>query len=175
VDRELLERHMQDLGKGDRLALDGVFGLTSRGVYLLAYAILRNSEQAKDVLQETYVRVAENIGQYKPNTNANAWINVIARNLSLRHYNVRKRTVEIASPDDIGGNGNGEDNWIVHDALRGAMARLGVDEREIVVLFSIKGYKHREIAQIVGKPMGTVQWIYNRAIKKMKGYMEEGL
>jgi len=100
---------------------------------------------------------------------------VIARNLSLRHYNVRKRTVEIASPDDIGGNGNGEDNWIVHDALRGAMARLGVDEREIVVLFSIKGYKHREIAQIVGKPMGTVQWIYNRAIKKMKGYMEEGL
>jgi RNA polymerase sigma-70 factor (ECF subfamily) len=45
---------------------------------------------------------------------------------------------------------------------------LKPDEREIVILHVVGDLKHREIAAIVGKPLGTVTWIYNQAISKLK-------
>jgi len=45
---------------------------------------------------------------------------------------------------------------------------LNSDEREIVILFAVKSFKHREIAEIINKPEGTVRWLYQKAIQKLK-------
>jgi len=46
---------------------------------------------------------------------------------------------------------------------------LNEDERTIVLLKVIEGLKHQQIAKIVKKPLGTVLWIYQKAIKKLEG------
>ena len=50
---------------------------------------------------------------------------------------------------------------------------LDETEREIVLLHAVWGYKHREIAEATGLPLGTVTWKYNAALAKLRGYLEE--
>ncbi|MCM1042836.1 MAG: sigma-70 family RNA polymerase sigma factor [Corallococcus sp.] len=52
-------------------------------------------------------------------------------------------------------------------------AALNDDEMQIVVLHAVAGYKHREIAQILGKPQGTVTWTYKNAITKLQNYLSK--
>ena len=167
MDKEILECGMQKLQKGDMSALDDIYNITSKTVYYLAYSILKNSELAKDIMQETFIRIVANIDKYNPNTNASAWISCIARNLSLRQIKNLKRNVslELFIETDIF---DYSEQWIDNLLLKKAMDILSIDERQIVMLFSIENFKHREIAQIVNKPVGTVKWIYAKAIKKLK-------
>ena len=50
---------------------------------------------------------------------------------------------------------------------------LNEDELQIVLLHVVAGYKHREIAAMLDKPLGTVTWTYNNAIKKSREYFEK--
>ena len=51
-------------------------------------------------------------------------------------------------------------------------AVLREEEAQIVILHVVGGYKHREIAELVKKPIGTVTWTYKNAIAKLKAYLE---
>jgi RNA polymerase sigma-70 factor (ECF subfamily) len=164
---------MLELKGGNTEALDGIYTLTSKGAYLLCYSILRDGERAKDAVQNTFIRAAQNIKRYESGTNANAWICRIARNICYREYKNAGRTVSLdAFGDSISDTKGGEEMWVENLMLKAAMNGLTAEEREIVTLFALEGYRHREIAEIVEKPAGTVRWLYNRAIKKLKSIME---
>jgi len=170
MDRILLENCMAHLKEGHIDAIDGVYQVMSKTVYLLAYSVLKDAEKAKDIMQETFIKVIENIQKYELNTNAAAWISKIARNLSLTEYVKSQRNVNIDLYDEklIESGGN-----IFNDLkLSKALDVLTLEEREVAVLYAVERYKHKEIAQILGKPLGTVLWIYNRALKKLKKQME---
>jgi RNA polymerase sigma-70 factor (ECF subfamily) len=162
---------MLALRGGDISALDGVYGETARAVYLLAFSILRNRQKAEDALQNTYVRLAARIGQYEPGTNAAAWILQIARSLCYREYATDKKTAAAPEGRDAPDPRGGEDGWIDNILLKEAFQTLSGGEREIVTLYAA-GLKHREIAAAVGKPAGTVRWLYREAVKKMRAAME---
>lgn len=173
MDKKLLESFMQQLQEGDMTALDGIYGLMSKIIYLLSFSILRNKEKAQDIMQETFMRTVANADKYKLNTNASAWICRIARNLSFREYTKGNRSLSIELFDgNILDETDYSQLWTDNLLLYQAMAILETEEREIVMMFASENYKHREIAEIVGKPMGTVQWIYNKAMKKLRKYFE---
>jgi len=171
VDKETINKSMRRLQNGDIAALDDIYHNLSKLIYLLCYSILRNPESAKDIMQETFIRVVANIEQYKHDTNATAWIAKIARNLSLRQYTNSKRNIYLDTFKDESDNFSDE-QWTDSLLLKKALKILDKDEREIVMLHAVQDFKHREIAEIVDKPIGTVQWIYNKAIKKLKDYMK---
>lgn len=50
---------------------------------------------------------------------------------------------------------------------------LSDGERQIVILHVVSGFKHREIAQMLDKPLGTVLWAYNNALAKLKKELEK--
>ena len=50
---------------------------------------------------------------------------------------------------------------------------LGDEEREIVTLHAISGFKHREIAEMTGRPVGSVIWAYNNALAKLKKELQK--
>jgi len=169
VDKKLLENSMQKLQKGNVEALDSIYDLTSKAVYYLCFSILKNSEQAKDIAHDTYIRLYKNINRYELNTNAAAWILSIARNLSLNEYAKLKHTLSLEGfkEDLIDAREHFSD---VDDFcyMNKTFQVLNPDEREIVILFAMNRFKHYEIAEIVNKPTGTVKWIYNRAVKKLR-------
>ena len=170
MDKTLLENCMAHLKDGHIDAIDGIYQVMSRTVYLLAFSVLKNPEKAKDIMQETFVKVLEKIDKYELDTNAAAWISKIARNLSITEYKKSQRTVNIELYDEKLLQ-NGAD--VLSDLrLLKVLNCLTVEEREIAILYTVERYKHKEIAQIVNKPLGTVLWIYNRALKKLKKQMD---
>ncbi|MCL2556666.1 MAG: RNA polymerase sigma factor [Firmicutes bacterium] len=172
MDKVQLEIFMRQLHSGNINALDNIYTLTSKSIYMLSCAILKNTEKAKDIMQETFIRVVANIDKYKSD-NALAWILTIARNLSYREYANSGRSISLdIFKESVSDGKSTEELWTGEIDLNKAMAQLSVEEREVVTLFSIKGYKHREIAQIIGKPLGTVLWMYNKTIKKLKKMLE---
>jgi len=141
------------------------YNLTKNQVFYAIVSIIKDRNLAEDLMQDTYMKFLEKIDQYKPGSNIAAYLSQIGRNLAINSYNKRKKEVRseeifetIPSPEEKEEN---EDIFKILDLLE-------KDEREIVVLHVINNLKFREIADITQKPMGTVLWIYNKAIKKLK-------
>jgi len=176
MDYNLLENSMQKLQKGNIDALRDIYKLTSKAVYYLSYYILKSAERAKDIVQETYISVFKNIQKYKLNTSAMAWITSIARNLSISEYRKKQRDLSLEIFEESLLDESDYCEFVENNIyLKNALNILNAGEREIVILFAVDCFKHREIAQIVNKPLGTVQWVYNNAIKKLRKKVESEL
>ena len=160
---------MTALQDRDISGLAVVYEQTKRGVFASAYAILRDRSAAEDVMQETYVKVAEGIDGYRPGSNAAAWIVTIARNLALREYNKRKHLVPLDGVEETRSYSDDNDGVF----LSATLSVLDMRERQAVILHVYDGFKHKEIARIMEIPLGTELWIYNKAIKKLKTHFEK--
>jgi len=176
VNNEKLDVLMGRLQRGDASALEDIYRITYENLYRLSYAILRCFGSAKDIVQDVFVQLFHVAKQYKLGTNANAWICRIARNKCYDEYKRRGKTdvFEETTLDILQTPKCGEDKWMTNIMLQTALDKLDVDTREIVVLFGLKQYKHYEIAEIVGKPTGTVKWLYQKALKEMKKILQGG-
>lgn len=170
----MYEKLILDMAGGSRDAFRLLYEATKDAVYGFALSILRNREDAEDVMHDAYIRIFTDAGSYSPQGKPLAWVLTIVRNLSLNKVRDGGRTesmpedtaAEPADPEDVIENATGQ---IV---LETAMNVLDREEREIVVLHALTGYKHREIAEILDMPQGTVLSKYNRALRKMKKEIE---
>jgi len=158
-------KHMQ---QGSEQAFEIVYNLTKKQVFFIIYSIIKDYGLAEELMQDTYIKLRQQISKYKLNTNANAWIMMLARNTAINSYNRRKKeliTDEIEN--DYLFNTNDEENIINSMILKKLLTLLDFNERQVVTLHTL-GYKHKEIATQLKKPLGTVLWLYNKAIKKLQ-------
>jgi len=173
LDRKLLELNIRRLQSGEINALDEIYKITSRSVYVLSFSILKDKERAEDIVQDTYVKIIKNIHTYAPDTSAIAWIATIARNLSYNEYSRTKRNVSIELfEDNLEDNKDPLEQLVNTIYLKNAVKHLDTDEREVLILSAFNSLKHREIAEIVDKPIGTVHWLFDKAKKKLKKIMQ---
>ena len=173
MNKKRLEELSNSLRNGDETALAGIYEETNRLVFSVALGILKDTQLAEDVMQDTFLKVRSSIDYYQRGTNFGAWIAQVAKNLALMEYRRRKKEILV---DPI------EKNYMfgsvsyefkeVNPTLAAALEILDESEREVVLLHINSDLKHREIAEIINKPIGTVLWLYNRAIKKMRVYIE---
>lgn len=162
-----------ETSKGDLTSLEKLYRDLGPVVFGLALSILRNRTLAEDVLQDTFVKVKIASGSYKPGTNGRAWILTIARNIAISIIrNSRSETctdeIESMKTDGIDHMQRSIDSLVLKETL----SKLDEQERQIVILHALKDLKHREIAQIVDIPLGTVLWKYRQALKKMAKHLE---
>lgn len=162
------------IAENDMNAFEELYSKTQKSVYAFALSILRNHEDSMDVLQDTYLKVRGAAHLYKPMGKPMAWIFTIARNLALSKLRTASKINSI-SVEDIEDNisfsyvTNKEDKIV----LMAALNILDVEEREIILLHAISGFKHREIAKSLGISLGTVLSKYNRGLKKLKKHLNE--
>ena len=138
------------MASNDGAAFRELYQQTSGVVYGFAMSILRN----------------------KHDGNPMAWILTIVRNLCLNRIRAGKVCEDLSEYDDLAGALNENDSMLDRMVLEAAMSVLDAEERQIVVLHAMTGFKHREIAEILDLPTGTVLSKYNRALKKMRKEME---
>lgn len=152
--------------KDDNLDMfDEFYDLTKNQVYVTILSVVKNKMTAEDIMQDTYLRFLNNIHKYKENTNVVAFIVTIARNLAINYYNKHKKEEfhDFSLYEDTYVNET-EDNKLldlVYQTLEGK-------ELDVFIMHVIDDLKHKEIAKIMKKPLGTITWLYNKAVKKMK-------
>ncbi len=172
-DEELLKR----VGAGDIDAFRQLYHNTDRTVYSFILSILKNPQDAEEVMQETYLKIWTSAASYHSQGKPLAWIFTIARNLCYMRFRDLKRQADLGL-DELNGEETGElclplENLADAMVLRSALEILKEDERQIVLLHASAGLKHREIAADLQMPLATVLSKYNRAIKKLKQYLRE--
>lgn len=160
------------IGRGDREALRELYEKTARAVYAFALAQLRDPEGAQDVMQDTFLKVRAAAHLYRPMGKPMAWLFTIARNLA------RTRQVKAAAWAEEGLSWEMDPSMAyVSDpedrlVLRAALEVLSEEERRVVLLHCVAGMKHRELARDLGQPLSTILSRYNRALKKLRTYLE---
>ena len=176
--RITLDNTMLRIARGDEDAFEELYNHTKNGLYSFILSICGDHHMAEDVMQSTYIRIRLSAKMYKAGSNTLAWIYTIAKNLTFNELNKRKR--EIALDFDEGGGQIGG-HYTIDDTISSPLLsiiknELNQVEAQIITLHLISGFKHREIAEMLEKPLGTVLWTYKNALNKIKSrYKEEDL
>lgn len=162
-------------------------------LYNYARSISRSTEDAEDLVQETYLRAYRYFDQYTPGTNCKAWLFTILRNLYNTEYKKYKTSpdeVHYDSPEEIYGqiknvdtsgmDRNPEDEFfenVMPDEIVEAIEDLPEEYRSCILLADVEDFSYKEIAEILDVPIGTVMSRLHRARnilkKKLVDYARE--
>jgi RNA polymerase sigma-70 factor (ECF subfamily) len=169
-----LEDLLPLIANGDQNAFREFYEKTKTSVYGFALSIIKNTHDAEDVTQSTYVSIYHNAKNYQNRGKAMAWVLTIAKNLCLEKMRKDKREESLPEFSDYTARFSEKMNFDEKLLVEFCLNSLKLNERKIVVLHVISGLRHREIAKLLDMPLGTVLSTYNRAINKIKKHLEGG-
>jgi len=168
-----LNNLVRKLQNGDMAVFDAIYYETKSFVYYTILQIVKDRSLAEDLMQDTYLKGLEKIHSFKATYSFKSWLVMIARNLAINEYNRRKRELSFDPNEDeyiFGTVESGSEKQLI---VKEMLELLKPEEQEIVILHVIGDLKHREIAAMLGKPLGTITWTYNQAINKLREYERE--
>ncbi len=163
-----LDKLVRAFAKGDESAFDALYEATSADVYYTILMVLKDPSLSEDIMQDTYMKMIESLPKYRPQGKFRAWIKTIAKRLALNAYHERKK--ESPHDDDEGPLSllAQEDGSEKRSELEELMRTLDEEEKEIVIRHAVLGEKHKDIAEALARPLGTVLWKYRNALGKMR-------
>jgi RNA polymerase sigma-70 factor, ECF subfamily len=183
-DLELLQR----IAARDEAALASLYDRHSSLSYGVILRILRNSSDADEVLQETFVRIWTRADTYDSRLGSPAaWLTRIARNRAIDRLRARhvRRNISV-EPADLADGSSGLPEPEHHDtpevvvgdaattrALREAMAILPDAQRALIEAAFFEGYSHQELAARFDVPLGTVKTRIRSGLTTMRGRLEQ--
>jgi len=173
---------------GNKEGLRQIYEAYVRFIYGIVYDNVRNRADAEDITSEFFIKLLRAADTYKAGGAHRAWMARIAKNMSIDF--LRKKGHEVYETEDNSEKnesmslieyGQKQERWdspvearaILERDMSQALARLGIQEREIIDMKLTGQLKFREIAMVLGQPIGTVTWIYNQGIKKLRRYLAD--
>lgn len=153
---------------GDGDAFTEFYNQTSSIVYGFALSILRNKQDAEDIMHDAFIKAYTSAVTYRPMGKPMAWMLTIVKNLCYNRIRSGRIFEDIDEYEDAAVSDELQDKVTDKAILQQALRILDEQERQIVTLYSVAGMKHREIAEILEMPTGTVLSKYNRALAKMR-------
>lgn len=151
-------------------------------MYNFAYRLTFDEDDAKDLVQDTYLKAYRFIQSFERGTNAKAWLFRILKNSFINDF--RKKSKQPAKVDyqDVESYYNSEDidksittdlrvdtvQDMIGDEISNALNSLDVDFRTVIILCDLEGFKYDEMAKILDIPIGTVRSRLHRARNLLK-------
>lgn len=185
---------IERLKRGDAAAFEILIAERSGEVYGLLYRLTENSEEARDLTQETFLRAFQSIGQFRGESDLRTWIYRIAINQARnrwRWWRRRRRDVTVSLDSEraqgdqplidllrAAGENSPEQETLAHErekVLRQALRSLSLAYRETVILRDIEGLTYEEIAETLGINVGTVKSRLARGRQELKTRLEGSL
>lgn len=159
--------------EGDRARFEALVREHLDGLYGAALRLTRNRSDAEDLLQETLLKAWRSFHTFTEGTNARAWLFRILMNAHIDRYRKSAREPETTDVEDVGdfylynkvqesellrraGDPEKLLDGVMEHEVREALESLPEHFRSVVILADLQGFSYREIADILGIPMGTV-------------------
>jgi len=162
---------ISDVASGSMESFGELYDTLSERVFNYARTITRNKEMAEDITHDVFLQVYKHAARIGKMSDPVSYIMVSVRNHS---YNMLKREKRVAdlqddTADDVCSISSVYNRILFDDAFNS----LPINQREVVYLHLICGYKHKEVAAIQNVPLVTVKWRYGQALKKLKEYFTQ--
>jgi RNA polymerase sigma-70 factor (ECF subfamily) len=158
-------------------------------LYAAGMRMTRNPADAEDLVQETYTKAYSSFHQFTPGTNLKAWLYRILTNTYINNYRKRQRQPQFSEGADV-------EDWQLARAeshtstglksaemvalenlpdsdVKEALSELAPDFRLAVYLADVEGFAYKEIAEIMGTPIGTVMSRLNRGRKQLRNLLHD--
>jgi RNA polymerase sigma-70 factor (ECF subfamily) len=172
ADSDLAEdvRSLCRSGRGEE-AYTRLVEATADPLYRFLRRFLRDEEAAREVFQETYLRVFRSLDTFRGEARLTTWVLAIGRNQALNHLRRVKTRREDPLPEEPlpatrpGSRGEGS---VLTRSLAGAVERLPAPERDAVLLFYGEDRSVAEISSLVGRPANTVKSDLLRARNRLR-------
>ena len=158
--------------RGEELALSMLIERYQRSAYALAFSVTGRHEDAEDAAQESFLVALDRLDECRNPERFAGWFMTIVRNRSrnlIRRESLRQTSdvphgtrSRLPAPDKVAEASE------LRGVLKEAIAALPEVQQEVVLLHDLEGWKHREIAERLGIPSGTVRSHLHFARKALK-------
>lgn len=183
---EEFQAAIDKLLKGNKEGLESIYRAYMKMIYMVIYNTVLNREEAEDITADFFIKLVRVAEGFKKGSKHKTWLATIAKNMAIDSIRKRNREV-LVSPIDSNdeemenqptlssvANESGkhqsspEATAVLNHDMKKAMEELSPKEREVIDLKLLGDMKFKDIAETLGQPIGTVTWLYNQGIKKLR-------
>jgi RNA polymerase sigma-70 factor (ECF subfamily) len=179
------------LQAGDQTAFRGLFDRYNRRVFAVAFGVVKNQQDALDIVQEAFIKVHKHIRSFQGSSSFYTWLYRIVMNLAIDQVRRKRNVIELdetIKKSDAAGDGSllptlANDNpgrlmarRELTSQIEAALLELPEYHRAVILLREIEGLSYEEMAKVLDVPKGTIMSRLFHARRKMQesleGYLE---
>lgn len=167
-----------DARKGDLAAFDRLVTKHEIKIYNLCYRMVRDQNDARDLAQDTFVKAYKALPKFDGRSSFSTWLYRIAVNGSINFLKKKPRELSLEYPYEGVSSYNPESTYrtrMMRKALSEAINKLPDVQRAVFTLKQLEELSYKEIAEYLGKSIGTIKASHHQAVNNLKNYLKNKL
>ena len=150
----------------EKIPLPELYERYSKDIFKYSFSILKDEDDAKDAVQEVFVKFAENENSFKRNCSYKTWLLVLTRNYCFNK--IKSKEFNNENLEEKTYNRTYETDYDTRITIRDALMQLNHEDNELIYLREYESYSYKEIAELTEQSLENVKIKIFRARQKLR-------
>ena len=167
IDEKELHKLFEELKTKNKNVYEKLYEKYGKLVYQIAFSVLKNKENAEDIMQNVFIKIANLTEDKLPSKYEASWLYSVTKNEAISYIRKNKENISI---EEISQKSNEYEieKMLENTDYEKMISSLEEKEQQIISLKVDIGLSFKEIANLLNMPIGTVQWKYYKSLHSLK-------